>query len=62
MIPGSLTNVAMQKLAEYLGMVLEGRRRQAAFKDGLWLDIVEYGVLLDEYLDKFKSSVESTED
>ena len=56
------SNVAMQKLAEYLGMVLEGRRRQAAFKDGLWLDIVEYGVLQDEYLDKFKSSVESTED
>jgi RimJ/RimL family protein N-acetyltransferase len=47
------SNVAMQKLAEYLGMRLEGRRRQAAFKDSRWLDVLEYGVLRDEYVEKF---------
>ena len=46
------TNVGMQKLAEELGMELEGRRRQAAFKDGRHLDILEYGVLRDEYLER----------
>ena len=49
------SNVPMQKLAEHLGMHLEGRRRQAAFKDGRWLDVLEYGVLCDEYVEKFGS-------
>ncbi len=44
------TNVAMQKLAESLGMREEGRRRQEAFKDNRFLDVIEYGVLRDEYL------------
>ena len=43
------TNVAMRKLAERLGMKEEGRRRQAAFKDGRWVDVIEYGLLKDEY-------------
>jgi RimJ/RimL family protein N-acetyltransferase len=34
-------------------MRLEGRRRQAAFKDSRWLDVLEYGVLRDEYVEKF---------
>lgn len=46
-------NVAMQKLAGYLGMIEEGRRRQAAFKNNNYLDILEYGVLRDEYIEKF---------
>lgn len=43
-------NLAMQRLALHLRMKEEGRRRQAAFKDGRYVDIVEYGVLKDEYL------------
>jgi RimJ/RimL family protein N-acetyltransferase len=42
-------NVAMQRLALYLGMVQEGVRRHAAYKDGKYLDIIEYGVLRHEY-------------
>ena len=42
-------NIAMQRLAVYLGMVKEGVRRKAAFKEGKYLDIIEYGVLKHEY-------------
>lgn len=42
-------NLAMQRLALYLGMVQEGVRRKAAFKGGKYLDIIEFGVLRDEY-------------
>jgi len=46
-------NLAMQKLAGYLGMREEGRRRKAAYKHNHYLDIIEYGVLKSEYLEKF---------
>jgi [ribosomal protein S5]-alanine N-acetyltransferase len=39
------TNLAMQSLAKYLGMVEEGRRRQHLFLDGKWVDMLEYGLL-----------------
>jgi RimJ/RimL family protein N-acetyltransferase len=42
-------NFAMQRLAVYLGMVKEGVRRKAVFKNGSYLDIIEYGVLRGEY-------------
>lgn len=42
-------NIAMQKLAHSLGMKEEGRRRQGAFKDGRYLDIVEFGLLRSEF-------------
>jgi len=45
-------NTAMCSLAEYLGMTEEGRRREAAYKDGRYLGVVEYGVLKPEYLKK----------
>jgi RimJ/RimL family protein N-acetyltransferase len=44
------TNIGMQKLALYLGMREEGRRREAAFKQSRFLDVIEYGVLKDEYM------------
>ncbi len=44
-------NVGMQKLAEALGMKLEGRRREALFKHGEFNDILEYGILKSEYFD-----------
>lgn len=46
-------NVPMQRLALSLGMKEEGRRRQAVYKGGRYVDILEYGVLKEEYLDKF---------
>lgn len=47
------TNIAMIKLAEYLSMVEEGRRRQAVFKGGRYVDVIEYGVLRNEYMLRF---------
>jgi len=46
-------NIAMQNLAKYLGMKEEGRRRKATYKLNRYLDILEYGVLKEEFLDKF---------
>ncbi len=46
------TNIPMQRLAESLGMQKEGCRRQALFRENRYLDIVEYGVLKEEYLRK----------
>jgi [ribosomal protein S5]-alanine N-acetyltransferase len=43
------TNSGMQALAAKLGMVEEGRRRKHLFLDGEWVDVVEYGVLREEF-------------
>jgi RimJ/RimL family protein N-acetyltransferase len=43
-------NFGMQGLAGRLGMKLEGRRRQAAYKLGRFVDILEYGVLREEFM------------
>lgn len=45
----SSENVAMQRLALKLGMRKEGRRRQAAFKEGTFADVLEFAVLQDEW-------------
>ena len=42
-------NEPMKKLAAALGMKAEGQRREAAFKHGRYVDIIEFGVLRDEY-------------
>lgn len=42
-------NVAMRRLAVSLGMRQEGRRRRAAFKNGRFTDIIEYGMLASEF-------------
>ena len=42
-------NEAMKKLALSLGMKEEGTRRQAGFKRGCYVDIIEYGVLKRDY-------------
>lgn len=41
----SSENIGMQKLAEKLGMKLEGRRKEALFKDANYFDILEYGII-----------------
>lgn len=43
-------NIAMQKLAKYLGMQQEGIRRKALYKNGAYKDMFEYGLLKGEYL------------
>jgi len=48
-------NVPMQRLALFLGMKEEGRRREALFKEGQYLDILEYGLLKEEYLGRFRA-------
>lgn len=45
----SVENKAMQTLANKLKMQQEGRRRQAIFKLGRYLDVIEYSVLKDEF-------------
>lgn len=44
----SVENLAMQRLAAFMGMREEGRRRQALFKHGRYADVIEYGLLRDE--------------
>ncbi len=47
----SVHNQGMRGLAAKLRMRQEGLRRQAMFKLGEYVDIVEYGVLRAEYYD-----------
>lgn len=42
-------NSGMRQLALSLGMKEEGVRRQAAFKDGKHVDVVEFGILREEW-------------
>ena len=43
-------NEGMKKIARSLGMVEEGRRRAAVYKNGMYLDVVEFGLLRSEYI------------
>lgn len=45
-------NAGMKKLAAALGMTEEGRRREAVFKDGRYHDLIEYGLLRQEFEQK----------
>jgi ribosomal-protein-alanine N-acetyltransferase len=45
----SAANTGMQKLALRLGMTEEGRRREAMFKNGAFVDVLEYGILRADY-------------
>ena len=45
-------NVGMQRLAEKLGMIQEGIRRKAVYKDSEFRDVIEYGVLREEFFRK----------
>jgi len=41
----SSENVGMQRLAEKLGMIREGARKEAIYKNGQYYDIVEFGII-----------------
>ncbi len=43
------TNEGMKKLADTLGMVLEGTRRSHLFLEGSRVDMLEYGILRSEF-------------
>ena len=45
----SSENVPMQKLALAMGFSLEGRRREALYKNFGYLDVLEYGLLRREW-------------
>ncbi|MCF6194684.1 MAG: GNAT family N-acetyltransferase [Kangiellaceae bacterium] len=45
----SSENIGMQKLASNLKMKEEGRRREAMYKNGKFVDMVNYGVLKSEF-------------
>ena len=42
-------NIGMQKVAEKLNMKQDGIKRDALYKDGQYLNIIEYSLLRDEY-------------
>ena len=50
-------NTAMIRLATALGMKEEGRRRKAAFKQGQYMDIVEFGILRTEFFERVQHSL-----
>lgn len=43
-------NTGMEKMTKKLKMKEEGRRREAVYKNGAYHDVIEYGVLREEYL------------
>jgi len=45
----SSKNIGMQKIAQKLRMTQEGVRREAMYKNGSYVDIIEYGVLKSEF-------------
>ncbi|MDO8482065.1 MAG: GNAT family protein [bacterium] len=46
----SVANTPMQKLALSLGMKEEGRRAEAMYKNGAYADIVEYGLVRENFV------------
>ena len=40
-----LLKTKTQKLAQKLGMVQEGIRKEAIFKNGMYYDIIEFGIV-----------------
>lgn len=52
-----VTNIGMQRLAAKLGMAEEGRRRQAVFKDGGYIDVIEYGIINPEASGPYRDKI-----
>lgn len=48
----AVTNTGMCQLAERLGMTREGQRRKALFLDGSWSDVIEFGILREEFRER----------
>lgn len=50
----SASNIGMQKVASAIGMHHEGTSRQGTYLHGTYFDIYHYGILRDEWYEKFK--------
>jgi|SRR3989344_359421 len=46
----SAANIPMQKLAIALGFKEEGLRKEAMYKDGVFTDVIEYGLLKSDFV------------
>jgi len=46
------TNEGMKKLASAMGMTLEGTRRRHLFLEGSRVDMLEYGILREEFAER----------
>lgn len=46
-------NIGSQKMMEGVGMIREGVRRSHLYKNGEYVDVIEYGVLRAEFLKRF---------
>ena len=55
----SEANIPMQHLALYLDMKLEGRRKEALFKNGKFYDVLEYGIVDKPIQNRSTSDIES---
>lgn len=49
------SNIGMIKVAEKLGMILEGRLNEGVFLNGKYEDVLMYGILEDEWIKQIKS-------
>ena len=58
----SSKNKGMQKLAVSLGMTQEGRRKEAIYKNGKFLDMVEYGLLKARFIEILNSCPKKPEE
>lgn len=47
-------NIGGQKLMESVGMIREGLRRAHLYRNGEYVDVVEYGMLREEFMRKFR--------
>jgi RimJ/RimL family protein N-acetyltransferase len=45
----SVKNIAMQKLADALKMKEEGKRKESLYKNGKYVDVIEYGLLRKDF-------------
>lgn len=46
------SNIGMIRVAEKLGMLEEGRRKSAVFLEGEYVDVIEFGILREEWNQK----------
>jgi len=49
----TVENIGGQKLMEAMGMIKEGHRKEHIYKNGKYLDVVDYGMLKEDFYKKF---------
>ena len=56
-----INNIGMMNLANSLGMKKEGIRRKAIYKENKFIDIVEFGILKNEFYEKCDTNLTKKE-